>query len=91
MLKCRAVILYSQIVFGNLESNKAISPLSCRPYIPHTFKNTKAKTEKEREVKNASKIKKAKQVFLDKIYDFRRLNNTGLGNMLNWGKEVLIQ
>ena len=57
----------------------------------NTFKNTKAKTEEEREAKIVSKIEKAKQVLQEKICGFRKLMKTTLANMLNCEKEVLIQ
>ncbi len=57
----------------------------------NTFKNTKAKTEEERKAKIVSKIEKAKQVLQERICDFRKLMKTALANMLNCGKEALIQ
>lgn len=57
----------------------------------NTFKNTKAKTEKEREAKIICKIRKAKKVLQDKICDFRELINATLANALNCEEEVLIQ
>lgn len=57
----------------------------------NTFKNTKAKTEEERESKIVSKIEKAKQVLQERVCDFRELINTTLANMLNCEKEELIQ
>jgi len=57
----------------------------------NTFKNTKAKTEKEREVKFICKIRKAKKVLQKKICYFRELINATLANTLNCKKEVPIQ
>lgn len=55
-----------------------------------TFKNTKAKTEGERAVKIANKIKKAKQMLQESISNFKTIINTALKNMLNCEKEVSI-
>lgn len=56
-----------------------------------TFKNTKAKTLEEREVKIANKIEKAKQVLQERISNFKNLIDSALANMLNCEKEASIQ
>jgi len=57
----------------------------------NTFKDTKAKTPEEREIKIANKIEEAKQVLRERISSFKTLIDTTLANMLNCEKEVPIQ
>ncbi len=57
----------------------------------NTFKNTKAKTPKEREIKIANKIVEAKQVLQERISSFENLIDSALANMLNCEKEASIQ
>lgn len=52
-----------------------------------TFKDTKAKTPAEREVKIANKIEKVKQVLRERISSFQILIGTALADVLNCEKE----
>ena len=56
-----------------------------------TFKDTKAKTPEEREIKIANKIEEAKQVLQERIVSFKTLIDNALTNMLNCEKEASIQ
>ena len=56
-----------------------------------TFKDTKAKTQEDRETKIANKIEEAKQILRKKISSVKTLIDAALANMSNCEKEVPIQ
>lgn len=57
----------------------------------HTFKNIKAKTTEEREIKIANKIEKAKQALQERISNFTNLIDSVLSDMLNCEEKEAIQ
>ena len=54
-----------------------------------TFKNTKAKTPEQREIKIENKVERAKQILRERIASFATLIETALTDMLNCEKEVI--